>query len=230
MDADAKTRQFLNTQRQAEYLQNEIKYQNQSLSKTGKNEMSQNINGEKFDIEFKALNNIVVLRKEELHRVRESNGIIVPDTVEKNCRTDAATVVSVGDTVTWKDLKVGDRVMFDTHSVFRTTFPICWVQFENVIAKLDKDDNMDPIGDFLLVEEIQNTVKNQYEGLLEVPDSVKDETPFYKVLKTGPEVTKAKIGDTILFRGDTSNIHVNLKGKDLSLVKEGVLLGIVPTT
>jgi co-chaperonin GroES (HSP10) len=222
------TRRFLNTQRQAEYLSNELKYQNETVSKTGQNIVSQNINGEKFDIEFQALNSTVVLKKELLHRVRESNGIIVPDTIEKNTRTDAATVVSKGEDVIWDDLKIGDRVMFDTHAVFRPTFPICWLQFENIIAKLDKDDNMDPIGDFLLVEEIQNTVKNEYDGLLEVPDSVKDETPLYKVHKVGPLVTKAFVGDVVMFRGDTSNIHINLKGKDVSLVKEGVLLGIIP--
>lgn len=90
-----------------------------------------------------------------------------------------------------------------------------------------------PLGDRVLVERVEEEEKTK--GGIIIPDTAKEKPQEGKVIATGPGARDdsgkvvaldVKEGDRILF-GKWSGTEVKLDGKDLLIMKESDILGVV---
>ena len=90
-----------------------------------------------------------------------------------------------------------------------------------------------PLGDRVLVERVEEEEKTK--GGIIIPDTAKEKPQEGKVIATGPGSRDdsgkvvpldVKEGDRILF-GKWSGTEVKLDGKDLLIMKESDILGVV---
>ena len=90
-----------------------------------------------------------------------------------------------------------------------------------------------PLGDRVLVERVEEEEKTK--GGIIIPDTAKEKPQEGKVISTGPGARDdsgkihpldVKTGDRILF-GKWSGTEVKLDGKDLLIMKESDILGVV---
>lgn len=94
-------------------------------------------------MKLRATKDKVVLKKFEVYRDRIVNGIFVPVTADLNFRMSKAEVVSIGEEAA-KDLEglsVGDIVLYDHLAAFYDTHPIVVCRAENIICKVDEDND-----------------------------------------------------------------------------------------
>ena len=222
-----KDKTFLNTEREAEYLASAMKYQNQTASKSGTSESGLKINGEVWETPIEAMGTTIVLRKRDRTQQMDRNGLVISQDMYTNFRASVGVIESIGSDVVWDSLEVGAVVIFDTRSVYRPTFPIVWTKQENIIAYVEDEHTMKPIGDYVLAK--LNTVDEQKEsdsGLI-IPNTSKDITPVYTIVAVGPEVDNdLKEGDEILVQtGDDFTINLHVKGEMMQLFRKATVLG-----
>ena len=93
----------------------------------------------------KALHNKVCIRKLEKYHERTYGPIVVPVSSDINARMTKGGVISIGPEA-MKDLEglhVGDRVLYDHFGACADTDPIVIVPAENIICKVEEDDETD---------------------------------------------------------------------------------------
>lgn len=89
-----------------------------------------------------------------------------------------------------------------------------------------------PLGDRILVKRIE--AETMYKGLIFIPDSRQEKPQMALVIAVGPGREEkdyivppaVKVGDKVMF-GKYSGTEIKLNGEDLTLMREGDILGIV---
>ena len=90
-----------------------------------------------------------------------------------------------------------------------------------------------PLGDRILVKRVEEETKTK--GGIIIPDTAKEKPQEGEVIAVGPgardesgklQALDVKVGDRILF-GKWSGTEVKLDGKDLLIMKESDVLGVI---
>ena len=95
------------------------------------------------NLNIEAIGNKVVIEKCEVYHERQSVGIYIPTTSDINQRMTRGVIKSMGNEAArdLNGLKVGDTVLYDHLAAFRDTHPIVVVLSENVICKVDSEED-----------------------------------------------------------------------------------------
>lgn len=158
--------------------------------------------------EFKTLEVMSdVIQLERIEDKKNTVGkIIIPDSHAANNRLGRGIIRGIGPNVEETDLKIGDTVLFDTLSVFGgkdyfgVNSKMSILRVENVVAFIDDDNVITPIGARVLCQEKENEELHK-QGSLFIPVNLSDVDKFVKVIAVGSKVDKdfeLKPGDEII--------------------------------
>ena len=89
--------------------------------------------------EWKACGDKVVILKMEKQHERVVGGIVVPYETTVGFNLCKGVVKSVGPDVGEGIIEIGDVVLFDHHSTYGETYPLCVTKIENVIVAVEPD-------------------------------------------------------------------------------------------
>lgn len=162
----------------------------------------------------KALGTKVCLRLINSGEDRIADGIYIPVKIEANNRLGLYEVISVGpEAATAYDLAVGDYVYADRLSVYYDTKPYCYMKYENLIVRCDKDgNNLTPFKDMAIVEEIPLAAV-QNLGSLYV-SSTSHTIPYGKITALNCKSKKydyVAVGDKIVMTAGADTMVINSK-------------------
>lgn len=95
-----------------------------------------------YDKPLKACGKKVVIRKLERNHDCVLKGIFIPTQSSDFFKLVKGTVESVGSETSESGVKVGDVVLYDSHSVFYDHHPVVVTNFENVVVILERKTNV----------------------------------------------------------------------------------------
>ena len=192
-----------------------------------------NIDGTFNPKSIRVLGNKVALRKLEKYHERINDGIFIPESVDAGFRLNKAIIENISESASkTSGLQKGDTVVYDIFSVFYDTNPIVVTNLENIIYKLDENEDIIPLPGFVLYRRLE---LNEVEELCEnntsivLPDRDKVYSNFGEIIKYSTACKNirqlAKYKYIVI---DTSNaVHVILKDRAIHLVPETDILGFI---
>ena len=159
-------------------------------------------------------NDIVILRRLERLSVRMVGDIEVTSGNDAGFRLMRAEVVSLGPDAIGKGVEVGDIILYDAYAVFKTTYPICWLRFENIIVieDLSIDRKFRVIGDAYAL--VYDTVDEVERNGLVLHDSESTKELFATIVAMGEQCMSPilSIGDYIMFISNERTIQFRYNG------------------
>lgn len=177
----------------------------------------------------------VVLRKLDNGCNRQlDGGIIIPESAEMNNRMAKCVVVSVSDlAVDAYGLMVDDVVLCDRLATYYDTSPICVIDFENIICKMDGDNPL-PMKNMIMVvnmkkeeSKIGNIIISS-DNSVDVPIGLVKESSSdmfdigdYILLTTGADITEIGGVKYRIYKDDMVFAKIELTDAELVEYKEG---------
>jgi co-chaperonin GroES (HSP10) len=187
-----------------------------------------NSNSYNFDKKLTPCNDIVVLRKLEEYPERKKGEIFLSRKVDAGYRLTKATVEDIGPDAKDKGIKKGDTVLYDTYAVYYPTYPICWTNFENIIALDDEStkEKFKPFGDYILLQ--FDKVEDSKQGDIILTGASRKLNNFARVLNLGNKVTRddITIGSNVMFTSAVTEIVFQYGNEDYFLVKQENIVAI----
>ena len=92
-------------------------------------------------IKIKPLADRVVIEAQPAE-TKTAGGIIIPDTAQEKPQKGKVMAIGTGTKDEEMKLKVGDVVLYDSHSVFYDHHPVVVTNFENVVVILERKTNV----------------------------------------------------------------------------------------
>lgn len=164
-----------------------------------------NTNGHWNPDKVKTFGDKVAIRRDEIHEEVVQNGIVIPNKAIEGFKGVTGTVISVGE-IACSDynINVGDRVKFDHCAVFYDTEPVCVLNAENIIVKLNDDNESIPLKNMVFVR-YEKTI-NQDCGII-IPERNTDMRigVIFKVDNTDV----VKVGDRVVLTTDCDQVNTS---------------------
>lgn len=187
-----------------------------------------------FDVQMSVISDSrkVVIRKIDncTNRVL-SGGIIVPESSEMNNRLAKGVITACSDTATTEyGIVVGDTVLCDRLAVYYDTNPVCVMDYENVICKLnDEDGSPIPLKNMVLTKEIKRKEISNVGGIylpstnpLDVPIGIVIESSSkdiskgdYISLSTGADIVTVKEIKYRIYKADMVLAKIELTEEEI---------------